>query len=133
LKTPAIITFKSIGNPTLGYISVAEKDMLPFKVKRIYWTYFTPNDVERGNHAHKKLEQIIIAASGTIRLETENLYGIKNTFKLDHPELGLYIPPLHWRKIKFSHNSVLLCLASMEYEENDYIRNYEDFKYMDNL
>jgi len=49
---PTLINFPKIGNPSLGYISLAENDNLPFEVKRIYWTYFTPEDVERGGHSH---------------------------------------------------------------------------------
>ena len=86
------------------------------------------DDVVRGNHAHKALSQIIFAVSGIIDFELENTAGEKYSFKLDKPDMGLYIPPMHWRIIKFSHNAVLLCLASDVYDENDYIRNYQDFK-----
>lgn len=125
---PYIINFSSIGESNLGYISVAENSKLPFETKRVYWTYFTPNNVERGNHAHKQLEQIIIATSGIIHFETESRNGNISEFVLNRPEEGLYIPPLHWRKIKFSHNAVLLCLASMEFSKDDYIRDYNEFK-----
>ncbi len=127
-KEPYIINFSSIGDSNLGYISVAENSKLPFETKRVYWTYFTPNNVERGNHAHKQLEQVIIATSGIIHLTIENRKGEISEFVLDKPEKGLYIPPYHWRKIKFSHSSVLLCLASMEYDEKDYIRDYETYQ-----
>ncbi len=127
-KKPYIINLKSIGSSSLGYITVAEqKKNIPFEIKRVYWTYFTPNDVERGNHAHKKLEQVIIAVSGIIKFTLEDSSGNKTKFVLDSPDKGLYIPNMYWRKIKFSHNAVLLCLASEFYDENDYIRNYANF------
>ena len=76
---PRKINFSKIGDAEIGYISVAEKNKLPFKVKRIYWTYFTPENVKRGGHSHIELEQILIAVSGKIELEIETSnfqYGI---------------------------------------------------------
>ena len=125
---PTIITFKKIGESNLGYISVAEAQKnIPFHIKRVYWTYYTPQDVIRGGHAHLQLEQVIVAVSGTIAFMTEDLQGNKAEFILDSPEKGLYIPKHIWRDLKFSHNAVLLCLASEKYSEGDYIREYEKF------
>ncbi len=127
-KIPFIINFGKIGNPTLGYISVAENfDNIPFEIKRVYWTYYTPQDVTRGGHAHYDLEQVIVAVSGTITFTTEDLKGNKEDFILDSPDKGLYIPKLIWRDIKFSHNAVLLCMASEKYIASDYIRDYQVF------
>lgn len=128
IKIPTIIHFPKIGNPSLGYISLAEKENLPFEVKRIYWTYFTPEDVVRGGHSHIDLQQILIAMAGTITVKTEMPGGLKDTFILDSPFKGLLIPKLCWREMKYTHNAVQMCIASIEYNENDYIRNYEDFK-----
>ncbi len=125
---PYYINFSKIGSPNLGYISVAENlENIPFEVQRVYWTYFTPQDVTRGGHAHLVLEQVIVAVSGTITFITEDLQGSKTEFVLDSPEKGLYIPKQIWRDIKFSHNAVLLCLASEKYTEYDYIREYQNF------
>ena len=125
---PHIINFKKIGSPNLGYISVAEDSVnIPFEVKRVYWTYYTPQDVTRGGHAHYDLEQVIVAVSGTITFTTEDLAGNKEEFILDSPDTGLYIPKLIWRDIKFSHSAVLLCMASEKYLESDYIRDYKFF------
>ncbi len=127
-KEPHLISFNKIGSPNLGYISVAENfENIPFKIERVYWTYYTPQDVTRGGHAHLQLEQVIIAVSGTITFIIEDLKGSKTEFILDSPEKGLYIPQKIWRDIKFSHNAVLLCLASEKYTEEDYIRDYEIF------
>ncbi|RXM52015.1 MULTISPECIES: sugar 3,4-ketoisomerase [unclassified Chryseobacterium] len=127
--TPHIIDFLKIGSPELGYITVAEAQKnVPFSINRVYWTYFTPQDVIRGGHAHKKLQQVIFAVSGTIEFNTQDLDGNEATFVLDSPSKGLYIPELIWRDIKFSHNAVLLCLASEHYDEDDYFRDFEDFK-----
>ena len=128
LNIPHAISLKSVGKPELGYITVAEYQTdIPFDIKRVYWTYYTPNLVTRGHHAHKALQQCIFAVSGRIEFELINANGEKSHFVLDSPEKGLYIPPMHWRTIKFSHNAVLLCLASEIYVEGDYIRDFDEF------
>ncbi|MEG0925733.1 MULTISPECIES: sugar 3,4-ketoisomerase [Chryseobacterium] len=126
---PHILLLDKIGSSELGYITIAEaqKDV-PFDIQRVYWTYYTPQDVTRGGHAHKKLQQVIFAVSGTITFNTEDKEGNKETFVLDHPTKGLYIPELIWRDIQFTHNAVLLCLASELYDEKDYFRDFEEFK-----
>lgn len=129
MDIPHIINFSKIGSQDLGYITVAEtqKDT-PFDIKRVYWTYYTPQDVIRGGHAHKELQQVIFAVSGTIEFNTLDLQGNKDAFILDSPSKGLYLPKLIWRDIKFSHSAVLLCLASEIYDEADYFRDFEEFK-----
>ncbi|OWK74523.1 dTDP-6-deoxy-3,4-keto-hexulose isomerase [Flavobacteriaceae bacterium JJC] len=129
MDKPYLIEFSKIGSPQLGYITIAEKQKsIPFDIKRVYWTYYTPQDVVRGGHAHKKLQQVIFAVSGTITFNTEDLQGNRQTFVLDHPSKGLLVPHLIWRDIHFTHSAVLLCLASEYYDENDYFRDFEEFK-----
>ena len=123
---PQLVEIGKVGSSSLGYLSIVED--LPFAIKRVYWTYYAPHDVIRGHHAHKALHQLIVGISGDMKFEIENINGQKFDFKLDQPHIGLYIPPLCWRTMKFSHNAVLLCLASEEYDENDYIRNYNEFE-----
>lgn len=125
---PKLIELNKIGEPSLGYISIVENnDQIPFEVQRVYWTYFTPNHVERGNHAHKELQQLIVAVSGIIEFTLINKQNEKEIFILDNPDQGLYIPNGYWREIKFSHSAVLLCLASEKYDEKDYIRDFNEF------
>ncbi|MCW8896647.1 MAG: FdtA/QdtA family cupin domain-containing protein [Flavobacteriales bacterium] len=126
-KKPYIIDFKKIGSPALGYISVAEKENLPFIPQRIYWTYFTPEDVERGGHAHIHLEQILVSVAGKIDLKIETITGEIFEFVLDAPHKGVFIPKKSWRTMKYSHNAVQMCIASIEYDEKDYIRDYDEF------
>jgi dTDP-4-dehydrorhamnose 3,5-epimerase-like enzyme len=128
MPKPRLIEFSKIGSSALGYITVAENSSLPFPIKRVYWTYFTPDSVVRGQHAHHELEQIIFATSGRIEFILEGTDGKTNAFVLDNPSIGLYIPSGYWRTIKFSHNAVLMCLASLEYNEKEYIRDYSEFK-----
>lgn len=128
MKEPRLIHLNKIGDPALGYISIVEnKEQIPFEIQRVYWTYFTPNHIERGNHAHKKLQQLIVAVSGIIDFTLIDAKGYKTNFTLNNPDTGLYIPNGYWREIRFSHNAVLLCLASEKYDENDYIREFKDF------
>lgn len=125
---PKLIYLPCSGNADIGFLTVAENSALPFEIQRVYWTYQVPQDKLRGGHAHYELEQLIFAVHGWIEFELEGLDGKKQIFLLDNPECGLYIPKLFWRNIKFSIDAVLVCLASLEYDEREYIRNYSDFK-----
>lgn len=111
-----------------GNISVVENNKdIPFEVKRVYYLYDVPGGESRGAHAHKELSQLIIAASGsfTVTLDDGN---VKRTFHLNRPYQGLYVKPGIWRDLDdFSSGSVCLVLASHPYDENDYIRDYEEF------
>ena len=128
MNKPKIINFPKIGLPSLGYISLAEKETLPFEVKRVYWTYFTPEDVERGRHAHYQLEQILVAVAGKIIVNVEMPDGFEEQFLLDSPNQGVYLPKYSWHVMQYSHNAVQMCIASMVYEEQDYIRDFDEFK-----
>lgn len=129
---PYLISFPKIGGSDRGYLSLAEGKDLPFKPQRVYWTYFTPENVERGGHAHYKLNQILIAVSGKITVTIETLKE-SFVFVLDSPSIGLFIPELCWRSLKYTHNAVQVCLASIEYSPDDYIRTYNDFKTLKNV
>ncbi len=124
---PHIIEFPKIGDSIQGYISIAENANLPFDVKRIYWTYYTPESVERGGHAHYDLQQILLAVSGKIIVHIEMPDGLKEEFILDSPHQGLFIPKMAWRTMKYTHNAVQVCIASMAYTESDYIRDYQTY------
>lgn len=129
MSKPYLIEFKKFGSSDIGYISVAENEQLiPFKLERIFWTYHTPEDVVRGRHAHYKTEQVLIAAAGRIVVTIENPKGEVETFVLEKPNIGLYVPPNCWHTMQYSHSSVQVVLASSKYEEKDYIRSYDDFK-----
>jgi dTDP-4-dehydrorhamnose 3,5-epimerase-like enzyme len=124
-----IIDFGCIGTPEIGYISVAEcQKGIPFDIKRVFWSYYTPHHVIRGKHAHHQLNQVLIAVAGIITIHTEDRQGNLNSFVLDSPGKGLFVPGRYWHTMKFSHNAVLLSLSSMEYNNEDYIRDYLEFK-----
>lgn len=100
---------------------------LPFDIRRVYYLYDVPGGESRGGHAHKALEQLIIAASGSFDLIVDD-GRVKRSFHLARPYIGVYIPSGIWREIdNFSSGSICLVLASDEYDEMDYIRDYKDF------
>jgi hypothetical protein len=126
---PYIIKFNKLGKPSQGYISVAELDKdIPFKVKRIFWTYYTPESIVRGRHAHHNTQLVLIAAAGKITVHTELPSGEVFDMILEDPSVGLYIPSKTWHTMKYSHNAVQLVIASTVYREKDYIREYDLFK-----
>lgn len=110
-----------------GYLSVIEGGLdIPFEIKRIYYLYMVP-EVARGAHAHKALQQLLIATSGSVDVIMDDGTN-KKTFHLDRPWKGLLIPPGLWRDLEnFSGGAVLLCLASEHYIAEDYIRDYDEF------
>ena len=129
MTEPYLIQFPKLGEPGIGYISVTENDKLvPFALQRIFWTYFTPESIVRGRHAHYATEQVLIAAAGRIIVTTEHADGTIQTFRLEDPNVGLYVPPHVWHTMQYSHSAVQLVLASATYNEADYIRDYEEFK-----
>ena len=94
---PHLISFPKLGDPSIGYISVTEQSKLvPFEVQRIFWTYYTPESIVRGRHAHHLTEQVLIAAAGRIIVTTELADGTIETFRLEAPNTGLYVPPHAW-------------------------------------
>ena len=111
-----------------GTISVVEnKKTIPFDVKRVYYLYDVPGGESRGSHAHKKLSQLIVAASGSFSV-TLNDGNVKRTFILNRPYQGLYVVPGIWRELDdFSSGSVCMVLASSKYDASDYIRDYDEF------
>jgi len=110
-----------------GSLGVVEKDTIPFNIKRIYYLYDVPSDSFRGGHAHKEQESVIIALSGSFEVIIDNGTN-KQRILLNKPNQGLFIPTNIWREIEnFSSGSVCLVLASTEFDENEYLRNYDDF------
>lgn len=101
---------------------------VPFDIKRVYYLYDVPGGASRGGHAHSRLQQFIIAASGSFTVVTDNGRE-KKEYYLNRSYYGLYIPTMTWREIEdFSSGSVCLVLASELYDADDYIRDYKEFK-----
>lgn len=113
-----------------GNLSFVEQfTHFPFEIRRVYWLYDVPGGITRGGHAEKNNEELIIALSGAFEILVDDGKNTKS-FLLNRSYFGLYIPKGLWREIKdFSTNAVALEFGSIPYIEEDYIRNYEEFKY----
>ena len=112
-----------------GHLTVVEAEkQIPFKIERIYYIYDVPAGQVRGGHAHRDLEQLIIAINGSFDVIVEDKSGRKK-FHLDQPHIGLYLPRMAWREIeKITPGAVCLVVSSKRYDESDYIRDYDGFK-----
>jgi dTDP-4-dehydrorhamnose 3,5-epimerase-like enzyme len=112
-----------------GNLSFVENDtQVPFAMQRVYWLYDVPGGAERGGHAHRDLEQVIVAMSGSFDLVLDDGV-ISQRFHLNRSYVGLYIPSMVWREIdNFSSGSVCMVLASKPYDESDYIRDQDEFR-----
>jgi hypothetical protein len=130
MTNPYLIQFPKFGGSEIGYISVTEQaqQLVPFTIQRLFWTYYTPESIVRGRHAHYATEQVLIAVAGRITVTTELVDGTLQTFRLEDPNVGLYLPPHAWHTMQYSHSAVQLVLASKLYQEEDYIRDYQAFK-----
>lgn len=127
---PHLLTFSQIGDADIGYLSVSENAVppLPFAVQRVFWTYYTPNNILRGRHAHRATEHVLLAAAGRIVVTLEHANGVLEVFRLESPSIGLYVPPHVWHTMQYSPGAVQLALASRPFVEEDYIREYQEFK-----
>ena len=127
MEEPRIIELPKIVDAR-GNLSFAEGEHhVPFKIERVYWTYDVPGGECRGGHAHKQLQQLILALGGSFTVTLDDGKE-KRTVLLNRPYLGLLVKPGIWRTLDdFSSGSVCLVLASEKYIEEDYIRDYDEF------
>ena len=124
----SVVELPKIHNRAGNITPIENLKNIPFDIERVYYLYDVPGGAERGGHAHKKLEQFIIAVSGSFDIlinDGEN----KKIVTLNRPNYGLHITPGIWRELlNFSSGAICLVLASEKYDEKDYIRNYDEFK-----
>ena len=118
----------SIASDARGTISFGQHDThLPFQPKRYFVVYDVPSKEVRGEHAHRKLEQVLTCIRGSVVLVVDDGHE-RDEVLLDSPEVGLYVPPMVWAtQYRYSQDAMLLVLASDVYDPDDYIRSYEDF------
>lgn len=122
-----IIDLPKIIDPR-GNLTVTEgENHISFAIKRTYWVYDVPAGESRGGHAHKECKEFLVAISGSFSVTLDNGKE-KKTFLLNHPYQGLFIDVNIWRTLDdFSSGAVCLVLASERFEEEDYIRDYNDY------
>jgi len=114
-----------LSNGNLGFFNFS--DLIPFRVERLYYVNQLKKGDVRGNHAHLKLEQFIFLLNGAIKITIEDGLKSKDIY-MEADNVGLYLPPMIWRSIIAENDMTsFVVLASLEYSENDYVRNYEDF------
>ena len=122
-----IIELPKITDPRGNLTFIEQNRHVPFDVKRVYYLYDVPGGESRGGHAHRDLEQFIIAASCSFTVIVNNGRH-EEKFFLNRSYYGLYVPTMTWRELEnFSSGSVSLVLASQLYDESDYIRDFDDF------
>lgn len=127
-KSVTMLEFQQKGDDR-GHLVIVEgmKD-IPFKIKRVFYIYGSDKDVVRGNHANRKSEFVLINVAGTSKVLVKDGKGNEAVYSLNRPHTGIYLPQMVWKEMyDFSPDSVLLCLASTNYDAEEYIRNYDDF------
>lgn len=128
MKEPYIISLPKILDPRGNLTFIEYNSILPFEIKRVFWTYDVPGGEIRGAHAYRQQEEVIIALSGSFDVVITGKEGKQNKFQMNRSYYGLYLPPGTWRHMEnFSTNSLSLHLSSHEYEEADYVRDFQEF------
>lgn len=123
----SIIELNKVHNRSGNLTAIEGKLDIPFDVNRLYYLYDVPGGAERGGHAHKELQQLIVAASGCFNVLLDDGRN-KKVVELNRPYYGLYVVPGIWRElINFSSGAICLVMASHKFSEVDYIRVYTDF------
>ncbi|MHB0896056.1 MAG: sugar 3,4-ketoisomerase [Spirochaetales bacterium] len=121
------MTFNIKGDARGSLIALEANKDIPFEIKRIYYIFDTEENIVRGHHAHKTLQQVLICLSGSCTIVLDDSKE-RSEVLLDKPNIGLYVGPNIWRDMKdFSPDAILLVLASDLYDEEDYIRDYAGF------
>lgn len=122
-----IIQLPKLEDPRGNLSFIEEERHIPFKINRTYWIYDVPGGQIRGGHAFREQQEFIVALSGSFEIEVHD--GLKfQVFSLNRSYYGLFIPAGFWRSMQnFSTNSLAMVLSSTHFDENDYIRDFDDF------
>lgn len=123
-----IIHLKKIPDARGNLTAIEQLADVPFEIRRVYWIFDVPGGERRGGHAYRQGQELIIALSGSFDVMVDN-GAASDSFSLNRSYYGLYVPAGTWREISnFSTNSIALILSSTDYDEDDYIRDYDDFR-----
>jgi dTDP-4-dehydrorhamnose 3,5-epimerase-like enzyme len=122
-----LIDLPRITDPRGNLSFIESARQIPFDIRRVYYIYDVPGGESRGGHAHRQLEQFIVAMSGSFEVMIDNGHE-RRTISLNRSYFGLYVPRMIWRELlNFSSGSACVVMASAYYDEGDYIRDYEQF------
>ncbi|MGF1883289.1 sugar 3,4-ketoisomerase [Vibrio splendidus] len=122
------IDFPKIGDDRGNLVALEGNKNIPFSIKRVYYLFDLQSDIPRGFHAHKELVQVAVCVKGRCDILMDDGKS-KEVVTLDSPDKGLLIDVMQWHEMQdFSDDCILLVLASDHYNENDYIRSYDEFK-----
>jgi hypothetical protein len=132
MNTPKIVDLPKFLDPRGNLSFIEEEKNIPFKIRRTYWIYDVPGGEIRGGHAYHNLQEFIVALSGSFDVVLND--GKQEfRFTLNRSYYGLYVPKMYWRSMEnFSTNSLALVLADKDYDENEYIRDFNDFNNLRN-
>lgn len=127
-KNVEMLEFSQHGDERGRLVVIEGKSDIPFDIKRIFYIYGSDNEVIRGQHANRKTEFVLINVAGQSKVKVRDGKGNEAVFALNRPHTGIYLPNMVWKDMyDFSEDSVLLVLASQHYDNEEYIRDYEEF------
>lgn len=128
MKKSHMLQFPCHGDHRGWLVAIEGNQDIPFDIKRIFYIFGSDDSVVRGRHANRNSEFVLINVCGSCKVRTEELDGETQDFVLDKPHTGIYIPRMVWKDMyDFSKDSILLCLSSEHYDNNEYIRDHEEF------
>ena len=123
-----MLDFPQMGDERGHLVIVEGGREIPFDIKRVFYIYGSGRDVVRGQHANRKSEFVLINVVGTSKVKVKDGEGNEAIYCLNRPHTGVYLPNMVWKDMyDFSEDSVLLCIASTNYDASEYIRDYEEF------
>lgn len=129
MTQPNLLKLPVFNDPRGNLTFLENQTQIPFSIKRVYWTFDVPAGDERGGHAYFEQHELIVALSGSFDVVVTHPDGNEVKYTLNRSYMGLYLPPKTWRHLNnFSTNALSLHLSSHNYNESDYIREFEHFK-----
>lgn len=129
MKKPHIIELPRFLDDRGNLSFIEQRTHVPFDIARVYWLYDVPGGEERAGHAYREGAEFVVALSGSFDVAVDDGLGNVSVFTLNRAYRGLYVPPMHWRRFSdFTTGTVALVLSSTPYLPADYLRDYQQFK-----
>jgi hypothetical protein len=126
---PGLVDLPTMPSDFGDLVFIQADRLLPFTIRRVYYVHDIPAHAVRGGHAHKACHELIVAVKGAMTVELEAQDGSRSRNRLDHPSIGLYVPPLYWRVVRdYTAGAICLVLASEDYDPAEYLRDHDAFR-----